>query len=204
MGPQRGMSSDDWNARYAETELVWGAAPNRFVAAGLGDLRPGRALDLACGEGRNAVWLAERGWQVVGIDFSEVAIERAHRLARDRGVDVEYVVGDVLGVPIEEAAYDLVLLAYLQVPAAERAAILRRSALALRPGGTFFLVGHDLRNHEEGHGGPTDPSLLWTIAEITETLAELGFVIVRAEEALREVDGAARPAIDTLVSARRP
>ncbi len=198
------MSSDDWNERYASRELVWGAAPNRFVAAGLGDLRPGRALDLACGEGRNAFWLAEHGWQVVGVDFSEVGIERARHLALDRGVDVEYLVGDVLEAPFEDAAYDLVLLAYLQVPADERAAILRRAAVALRPGGTLFLVGHDLRNHTEGHGGPTDPSLLWTVAEITETLTDLGLVIERAEEALREVDGASRPAIDTLVRARRP
>ena len=197
------MNRDDWNTRYAETELVWGSAPNRFVAAELGELAPGRALDLACGEGRNAVWLAERGWSVTGIDYSDAAIDRARRLAADRGVELSLEVGDVLVTPLEEAAFDLVLLSYLQLPPTERAAVLRRAAAALQPGGTFLLVGHDLRNHAEGHGGPKDPSVLWTVAEVTDALTGLGCTVERAEELLRDVDGAPRRAIDTLVRARR-
>jgi len=197
------MNRDDWNTRYAEAELVWGSAPNRFVVAELAELTPGRALDLACGEGRNAVWLAERGWRVTGIDYSDVAIERARRVAAERGVEVSLEIGDVLAAPLEEAAFDLVLLAYLQLPPAERAAVLSRAAAAVRPGGTILLVGHDLRNRAEGHGGPKDPSVLWTVTEITDALSGLDFTIVRAEEVLRDVDHAPRPAIDTLVRARR-
>jgi SAM-dependent methyltransferase len=198
------VNRDDWNARYAQERLVWGLSPNRFVDAELADLAPGRALDLACGEGRNAVWLAERGWRVTGIDFSDVAVARARRLAEARGVTVDLVEGDVLLTPFEPSAFDLVLISYLQLPAAERRAMLERAADALAPGGVFLLVAHDLRNLEEGHGGPSDPAVLWTAAEIVEILSLEGLAIERAGEVLREVDRAPRPAIDTLVRARRP
>lgn len=198
------MNRDDWNTRYGASDLVWGLAPNRFVAAETESLPPGRALDLACGEGRNAVWLAERGWQVTGIDFSEVAIERARRLAADRGIPAAFVVADVLEAPIDAGAYDLVLLAYLQLPPHERATVLDRAADALRPGGTFLLVGHDLANLADGHGGPKDPAVLWTADEIVNALVERGLTIERSGVVLRDVDGAERPAIDTLVRAAAP
>ena len=105
------MEPADWDARYAATQRVWSAAPNQFVAAELSELPPGRALDLAAGEGRNAIWLAERGWQVTAIDFSAVAIERG----RSSGVDVDWVVGDV-ATHLLPSAVDLVLISYLQLP----------------------------------------------------------------------------------------
>jgi 2-polyprenyl-3-methyl-5-hydroxy-6-metoxy-1,4-benzoquinol methylase len=70
-----GFAREDWNARYAASELLWTAEPNRLFAAEIAGLEPGRALDLACGEGRNAVWLAEQGWRVTAVDFSDVALE---------------------------------------------------------------------------------------------------------------------------------
>jgi SAM-dependent methyltransferase len=198
------VNTDDWNARYAAAESVWGVAANRFVAAELAELAPGRALDLACGEGRNAVWLAERGWQVTGIDYAEVAVERARRLAEQRGVNVELVVGDVLTAPIEDRAYELVLISYLQLTPDERHAILVRAAAALAPGGTFLLVGHELRNHADGHGGPSDPERLWVTADVAATVEEQGLEVEHASEVLRDVVDAPRPAIDSLVRARRP
>jgi SAM-dependent methyltransferase len=197
------MKRDDWNSRYADAGLVWGTEPNRFVAAELAGLAPGRALDLACGEGRNAIWLAGRGWDVTAVDFSDVAVERGRRQAAQRGVDVAFVVDDVLTVPLDEAGFDLVLVTYLQLPAGERALVLRRAAASLAPGGALFLVGHDLRNHAEGHGGPKDASLLWTADEVAAAVTQAGLTVERAGEVLREVDGAPRPAIDTLVLARR-
>src|SRR5215217_7896374 len=77
------MTPDDWDRRYAEPRLVWSAEPNRFVVEEVADLPPGRALDLACGEGRNALWLAARGWDVTGVDFSGVAVGKARRMAAD-------------------------------------------------------------------------------------------------------------------------
>ena len=79
------MDRQGWNERYAAHDLVWGAEPNRFLAEELAALpAQGRALDLACGEGRNAIWLAKRGWQVTAVDYSSVAVERARRLAREQ------------------------------------------------------------------------------------------------------------------------
>ncbi len=197
------MTSEEWDVRYAAAGLVWGVAPNRVVAAETESLPPGRALDLACGEGRNAIWLAERGWRVTAIDFSPVAVERARRLAADRRVTVDVAVGDVLTTPLEPAAYDLVLLAYLQLPPRERAVALERAVAAVRPGGLFLLIAHDLRNHTEGYGGPTDPDRLWTVDEVSRGVGAAGLTVERAEEVLRSIDGAPRPAIDTLVRARR-
>jgi SAM-dependent methyltransferase len=198
------MKRSDWDARYAEDGLVWGLEPNRFVKAELAELEPGHALDLACGEGRNAVWLAARGWRVTGIDFSDVAIDRARRLAAGRDVHVDFVVGDVLDTPIDAATFDLVLIAYLQLPPDERRTVLDRAVAATAPGGTFLLVAHDLRNLAEGHGGPKRADVLWTVDEATSRLTELGVVVERGDVVLRDVDGALRPAIDTLVRARRP
>ena len=90
------MDRADWDERYAGSELLWSAEPNRFLVAETAGLTPGRALDLACGEGRNAVWLARRGWQVTGVDYSEVAIEKARRLASARKANVDWVVADLL------------------------------------------------------------------------------------------------------------
>ena len=110
------MDSASWDRRYEGRELVWTADPNRFLVAETEALAPGRAIDLGCGEGRNAVWLAERGWQAVGADFSEVGLQKARELANGRGVSVEWVAVDLLGYRPEPKAFDLVLIFYLQVP----------------------------------------------------------------------------------------
>lgn len=196
------MRREHWNRKYAESALLWSAAPNRFVVAELADLEPGRALDLACGEGRNALWLAGLGWDVVGVDFSEVAIARAREYAGRERFEIEYVCADLLDYEPEPNAFDLVLVLYLQVPAHERRLVFERAVTALRTGGTFLLVGHDLSNLRDGVGGPQDPDLLYTPDDI---VAELdGLEIEKAERVFREVPGADRPAIDALVRARRP
>ena len=79
------MDRHDWDARYAGEQLVWSAEPNRFLVAEVDGLTPGRALDVACGEGRNAIWLAEQGWTVTGVDFSPVALDKARRTGRSPG-----------------------------------------------------------------------------------------------------------------------
>jgi SAM-dependent methyltransferase len=196
------VKRDDWNRRYAESELLWTAQPNRFLVAEADDLRPGRALDLACGEGRSAIWLAEQGWQATGIDFSEVALEKGRRLAQERGVQVEFLHADLLEYEPPESAFDLVCILYLQVPADERRLVLRRAAAAVAPGGTLLLVAHDTSNLEGGTGGPSDPAVLYTPEEVAVELP--GLEIEKAERVLRSVAGAERPAIDALVRARRP
>ena len=166
------MDAHAWDDRYASVDQVWSRGPNQFVASALGGLPPGDALDLACGEGRNASWLARLGWRVTALDFSRVAIERARRLADEAGVEVDWRVGDVLTAPLPEA--DLVVLAYLQLPAEQRRTAVRRAWGCLRDGGTFFLVAHDTTNLTEGTGGPQDASVLLTAADVLDDLGDSG------------------------------
>lgn len=199
-----GFAREDWNARYASSELLWTAEPNRRFASEVEDLEPGRALDLACGEGRNAVWLAERGWRTTGVDFSDVALAKAERLAASRGVEVDWVHADVLEHEPERGAFDLVAVLYLQLPHEQLAEVLRTSVGALAPGGTLVVLGHDTTNLTHGHGGPRDASVLFTPEDVVAHLE--GLVVERAEKVPRTVvleDGEAT-AIDALVRARRP
>jgi hypothetical protein len=147
------------------------------------------------------VWLAERDWRVTAIDFSDVALGLARDLAAERGVDVEWIEGDVTAWTPPAGAFDLVCVLYLQLPSVERRVALARAAGAVRPGGTLLVVGHDLSNMTEGVGGPSDPDVLFTPETI---VAEIdGFAIDRAERVRRPVEGAEREAIDALVRARR-
>ena len=185
--PKADVDAHTWDERYAASEQVWSLAPNQFVAAELADLPPGDAVDLACGEGRNAIWLASRGWRVTAVDFSEVAVQRGRE--RAGRVPVEWRVGDVVTVDLPSA--DLVLLAYLQLPAEERGPVVRRSFDVLRPGGTLFVVAHDTTNLTEGTGGPQDPAVLFTAEDVLHDLGGLAqdrlFDVLRAERVPREV-----------------
>lgn len=195
------VDSQEWDQRYAGRELVWTAEPNRFVVAELQDLAPGRALDLGAGEGRNAVWLAGRGWQVTAVDFSAVGLDKGRRLAEDRRVAVDWVCADVRGYQPEAGSFQLVLIAYLQFREAELDEVLRRAAVALAPGGTLLVVGHDVANLAEGTGGPQDPAVLHTPESVARSLADL--TVLRAERVRRPVAGSPRDAVDTLVRAIR-
>ena len=196
------VQREDWDRRYAEPNLLWSATPNRFLVREAIGLTPARALDLACGEGRNALWLADLGWHVTAVDYSSVAIEKARERAAAEAADIAFVCVDLLEYEPERGGYELVLVLYLQLPAAERRLVLSRAAGALAPGGTFFLVGHDLTNLRDGVGGPSDPEVLYTPDDIVAEVP--GLVVVKAERVLRDVADADRPAIDALVRARRP
>jgi len=177
------MDAAAWNERYAATAQVWSTGPNQFVAAELSGLVPGSAVDLACGEGRNAIWLAHQGWTVTAVDFSSVAVERGRRLAADLPVD--WWVGDALAVPLPTV--DLVLLAYLQLAEEERRTAVRRGFEALSPGGTLLVVAHDSTNLTDGAGGPQDPAVLYTAEDVLADLDGHRFEVVRAERVPRLV-----------------
>jgi SAM-dependent methyltransferase len=184
---------------------VWSAEPNRFVVESVAGLTPGSALDLAAGEGRNAVWLAEQGWRVTAVDFSPVAVERGRELAARRGVPVEWRVIDVTAYRPVPGSYDLVLISYLHLPARDLTGVLAAARTALRPGGTVVVVGHDLANLTGGTGGPQDPAILLTPETVVDGLA--GLRIQRTETARRPVvraDGETVDALDTVVVATRP
>ena len=115
------MSAADWDSRYSGSDLIWGAAPNIWVEQETAGLPAGRAVDLACGEGRNSIWLAGRGWQVTGVDFSAAALAKAETLARgsEPPVAVHWECADATTFR-SAAPFDLAVLAYLQLPAPER------------------------------------------------------------------------------------
>ncbi|TQN28273.1 methyltransferase family protein [Haloactinospora alba] len=205
------MEQEDWDERYRSSELVWGAEPNQFVVEMATELSPGRALDLAAGEGRNAAWLAERGWRVTATEFSSVAIDRGKRLAAAREVDVDWVYADAREYAPEPGAFDLVLLAYLHLPPEEWDRVLRGAVRALAPDGRLISVGHDRDNLVHGTGGPSDPDILHRASEISDTITDAavkaGYPVWmrRAGRVTREAMGESGPwiAIDTLVTADR-
>jgi SAM-dependent methyltransferase len=198
-----GFARDDWNARYAQKELLWTAAPNRRFAEEVAGLAPGRALDLACGEGRNAVWLAEHGWRVTGVDFSDVALSKAADLAASCGVAVDWVLADVLEYEPDAGAFDLVVVLYLQLHREAMLEAVRTAVEAVAPGGTLFVLGHDTTNLTDGHGGPKDASVLYTADDLAPTLG--GLVVEHAGPIERAValDQGEAIAIDALVRAHR-
>ncbi|MBS9375321.1 Tellurite methyltransferase [Rhodococcus sp. B50] len=198
------MDAQDWDEKYAASELIWGAPPNPVVVEYAASLPHGRALDLGCGEGRHSLWLATRGWEVVGVDFSEVALDKARRIAaqapsrsRDR---LRYVRGDVTADSFE-GEYDLILSVYLHFPPPQRRALLERAINSLKPEGILIFLGHDAINPEEGVGGPQDKEILYTPTDLVDEIAGR-LEITIAERRYRETD--AGTAIDALVVARKP
>jgi SAM-dependent methyltransferase len=191
-----------WDERYAATELVWSAEANRFVAEVCADLPPGRALDLAAGEGRNAIWLAQRGWTVTASDFSQVGLDKGLRHAEHAGVTdrVAWVLADATTTdwPPE---FDLVVVAYLQLAEAERRAAVLRGFAALQSGGRFVWVAHDSSNLTEGTGGPPDPAVLMSADDVLVDLTGEPYDVIRAERVARPVED--RTAYDCLVVLER-
>ena len=204
------MDANAWDERYGGRDLVWSSTPNVFVADIAGRLEPGTALDVAAGEGRIAVWLAEQGWQVTAADFSPVAVQRTEQVARERLGDtagaVRTVVADATGpAPREESGrgYDLVLFSYLQLPRGPWARALAEGVAAAAPGGAVLVVLHARRNLEEGTGGPQEPEVLHDPEDVLAAAADLPVEVVSAQLRHREVEGADRPALDTVVLFRR-
>lgn len=191
------MDSAGWDDRYAESELVWSAGPNQFLPPLVESMTRGRALDIACGEGRNAIWLARHGWDVTGVDFSPVGIEKAANLAGDTTVD--WVVADVVGYE-PEGSFDLVMIFYLHLVPEDLARVFDNAVAALAHGGTLFGVGHALRNLTDGHGGPPVPEILWS-EETIRPFVE-GLDIIELGERTRFVADADATAIDIVVHAR--
>ncbi len=202
----RSMSASDWDSRYNGTGLMWGAGPNIWVEQQLTGLAPGRALDLACGEGRNSIWLAARGWQVIGVDFSAAALARAAALA-DRHqppVTVDWQSADITDFRCSTWV-DLALLVYVQLPPAERLKAIMSAWNCLAPDGTLLVVAHHSDNLTHGVGGPQDPDVLYTQRDV---VADLGMIdcsatVELADRVARPVAGSDRPALDTVFRARK-
>ncbi len=188
-----------WDARYAESDAVWGVAANRALVELAGDLPPGRALDLGSGQGRNSFWLAQQGHTVTGLDLSPIAVEQANRIAAEHGLDATFEAVDLTRWEPAGETWDLVVLAYLQLPDQARRAVHCAAARALAPGGRLILIAHHLDNLEDGVGGPPRPDVLFTEQQIAADFADLA--IERNEKVLRTTDEG--DAIDIVLVATR-
>lgn len=212
------MDAQQWNDRYATSDFVWTTTANQFLPPEVHGLAPGKALDLACGEGRNAVWLATQGWHATGVDFSSAGLTKASSLAEATGVTAttRWVCADATTwTPDDE--FDLVVVFYLQLAAEQRRAALSVAAASLAPGGTLVVVAHHTDNLTDGVGGPPDPAVLYSPVEVVDDVLSSGvkgLEVERAERVLRPVQtpvGAGndnqspggRHAIDCLVRIRR-
>ena len=193
-----------WDERYSEAGQLWGLEPNRFLVEVAEDLPRGSVLDLGCGQGRNSVWLASRGFEVTGLDLSPVAVEQGARFAKDVGVDVEFAAADITTWRPEGRTWDVVLLSYIHLPEAGRMKVHATAVESLAPGGRVIVIAHHLDNLEHGVGGPPYPELLLTEDLLREDFADLE--IDRCEPVLRPVDkdGVTGTAIDVLMVAHKP
>jgi len=198
---------EDWNRRYDAKQFIWSVDPNKTLTAEVRDLAPGKALDLGAGEGRNAVWLAEQGWTVHAVDFSEVAIEKGKQLVdvRKPSGRVTFEVADLRQYVPEPEKYDLVIMMFFHIAVGDMPSILLRAAQAVASGGTLVLIAHDSENLEHGFGGPQRADMLYTADFVTSIISD-ELAIEKAMRVQRSVkrDGTGdKIAIDCLVRAKR-
>jgi SAM-dependent methyltransferase len=177
----------DWDERYSEPGFSYGTAPNEFLVSVAGKLPKGKILSLAEGEGRNAVYLAALGYEVTGVDGSEVGLRKAVSLAAERGVVITTIHADLSSFKIEPEAWDGIIACYCHVPSSIRAPLFRAAVLGLRPGGVFVLEAFSKEQLAYGTGGPQSPDMLMSLEELTQELDGLEFVhAVRIERDVRE------------------
>jgi SAM-dependent methyltransferase len=171
-----------WDERYQQEALVYGEDPNDFLVQRVGELRPGNCLCLAEGQGRNAVWLAERGFPVTAVDQSAVGMKKAKELAAKRAVDLSTEVADLAQYDLGRESWDNIVSIFGHLPSGLRRDVHRRVIAALRPGGIFLLD----QLQTSGVGGPPDPDMLLTVDKLREELPDLEPLLSR--EIVRQVN----------------
>lgn len=144
------MDADDWDRRYADNSRAFSYEPNPLLAELASPLVAGRALDLAAGAGRNALWLAGRGWRVTAVDFSRVGLQRAESRAAELGLELDCVHADLYDYRPPAAAFELVLITYMHPRIDQRETVFAAAAEAVAPGGHLLVVGFDETDPHEG------------------------------------------------------
>jgi SAM-dependent methyltransferase len=183
-GEKRAGSAEqaaEWDARYSEHDGArWSGRPNGRLVAEVSGLTPGRALDVGCGEGADAIWLARNGWTVTAIDISDVALARAREAAELAGAVIEWVRGDALLTPFPAGSFDLVSMQYPALPKAAGEAAVRALIETVRPGGLLLAVYHDLNDEHREHlkSQGIDPADYVDLEDLERLLAD-GFTIER-------------------------
>ena len=196
------MQPNDWDERYRASQSVWSLEPNQFVVEKLSDLPAGSMVDLAGGEGRNALWLASRGWGVENVEFSKVALEKFQERATDQKLKVRTNLADARSAKFSFDP-DLIVIAYLQLPW-EQLKVALDNALNQQSSGVIFGVWHARENLRSGFGGPQSERVLPSAGQLEAWLLEHG-LSGRVEHRGREVqtDQGNRQAIDLTMLTRR-
>jgi SAM-dependent methyltransferase len=183
------MSSADfvhWEKRYDAPEYLYGTEPNAFLKAQAGRLpKTGKALAVADGEGRNGVWLAEQGLDVLSVDFSPRAQAKAKALAARRGVAVRFIQADVTAWDWPEAEFDVVAVIFIQFSAPpERQRIFAGIRQALKPGGLLLLQGYRVEQIAYNTGGPSEIENLYTEAMLREEFGSFGKLDIKVHDSV--------------------
>ena len=196
-----------WDERYRSADAIWSGEANPQLVAEMSGFVPGTALDVGCGEGADALWLAERGWRVTAIDISGVALERARSAASHAGSTgrIDWRQGDV-ATWAPERSYDLVSVQFMQLAAPLRDAVFRRLAAAVAIDGTLLIVGHHPSDLETAVRRPRMPGVLYTAEEIAGLLDPQAWeTLVQAARPRGTTDANGAPAIvhDAVLRLRR-
>ncbi len=201
-----GTQADEWDARYSERDdAMWSGRPNGRLLAEVAGLTPDRALDVGCGEGADAIWLARNGWTVAAIDISEVAVRRARAAAELAGAEVEWICGDALQMTFPSDSFALVSMQYPALPKAAGEVAVRALLDTVRPGGLLIAVYHDLddehREHMKSRG--VDPADYVDADDLAELLGEQFTVELHAVEARIDPPPDTPHIADVVLRARR-
>ena len=195
----------EWDGRYADREQLWSGQPNGALVAEVSDLTPGRVLDVGCGEGADAVWLAGRGWDVTGLEVSGLALKRAAGLAQDAGVTVRWVHAGLAEAMLPAASFDLVSAQYPALLRTPDAAAERALLAAVAPGGRLLLVHHAGMDTHERHDSGFDPAdYVWPA--MVAALLDEDWEVERDEQRPRETPAGgagAHHADDLVLRARK-
>lgn len=200
------MDERFWDERYGQSEAIWSGNPNPQLIDEVSDLPAGTALDVGCGEGADAIWLAGRGWRVTAVDISQVVLDRAVKHAEAAGVAdrITWLHADLTDGASPGAGFDLVSAHFMHLPAAQRVPLYGRLAAAVSPGGTFLVVGHDPSDMMVGR--PNVPGMYFTASQVAADLDAADWTVLVDEKRGRATvspDGNAITVHDTVLKARR-
>jgi len=177
---------DAWDARYRCEEYIFGTRPNAFLASQEEYLAAGsRVLAVADGEGRNGVWLAQRGCKVCSVDISPVAIEKAKRLALDRNVHIDFAIADLMEWEWPDAGFDVVVCIFIQFASpGMRKKLFDGFWRTLRPGGVVIMEGYGVKQLQYTSGGPGKLENLYTPQILRDAFAEWEMLLLREYDAV--------------------
>lgn len=162
---------DFWNERYSEPEFVYGTEPNHFFAEQLDQLKPGKLILPADGEGRNAVYAAQKGWEVQAVDYSSSAREKALELAKEKGIEISYDLSDLAEYDFGSEIYDAAAFIYVHLPRSIIKDVYANVIKSLKPGAKIMVEVYSVNQLGRDSGGPKDERVLYTEEKLRDLLS---------------------------------